>query len=69
MVELTRLATPGIVAACPVSGCRRVVDVGGGYGELLTAVLEAHPSLTGILFDVPNTIDEAHAQVERDRGQ
>ena len=65
MVELTRLATPGIVAAYPFSGCRRVVDVGGGYGELLTAILDAHPSLTGILFDIPNTIDEAHAHVEQ----
>src|SRR5215207_6304234 len=65
MVELTRLATPGIVAAYPFSGCRRVVDVGGGYGELLTAILDAHPSLTGILFDLPNTIDVAHGQVEQ----
>ena len=65
MVELTRLTTPGIVAAYPFSGCRRVVDVGGGYGELLTAILGAHPSLTGILFDTPNLIDEARAHVAR----
>ena len=37
-----------------------VVDVGGGNGSLLLALLEAHPELRGIVFDLPETVrDEA----------
>ena len=37
-----------------------VVDVGGGNGSLLTALLERHPGLGGIVFDLPETVrDEA----------
>ena len=37
-----------------------VVDVGGGNGSLLTALLERHPGLRGIVFDLPETVrDEA----------
>lgn len=38
------------------SSCRIVVDVGGGYGQLLAVLLQALPSLKGILFDVPAVI-------------
>jgi O-methyltransferase domain len=33
-----------------------VVDVAGGNGALLSAILEAHPAMHGILFDVPATL-------------
>ncbi len=37
-----------------------VVDVGGGNGSLLTALLERQPGLRGIVFDLPETVrDEA----------
>ncbi|QSQ23182.1 SAM-dependent methyltransferase [Pyxidicoccus parkwayensis] len=42
----------------------RVADVGGSQGVLLAAVLRAHPSCRGILFDLPHVIDGARAQVE-----
>jgi hypothetical protein len=35
---------------------RRVVDVGGGTGSLLAAVLMAHPSVHGTLVDLPATV-------------
>ena len=38
----------------PESGV--VVDVGGGHGALLAELLEANPSLTGVLFDQPHVI-------------
>ena len=31
-----------------------VVDVGGGQGTLLAAILAKHPTTTGILFDQPH---------------
>jgi len=42
----------------------RVADVGGSQGVLLAAVLRAHPSCRGILFDLPHVIEGARAQVE-----
>jgi hypothetical protein len=36
-----------------------VVDVGGGTGELLAAILAANPTLRGVLFDLPHVV--AHA--------
>ncbi|WP_437599681.1 methyltransferase [Sorangium sp. So ce590] len=52
MVELTRGVAPGIVGAVDLRGARRVVDVGGGYGALLCAILEAHAGVEGVVFDL-----------------
>ena len=49
---MTRGVAPGIVRAVDGSGVRRVVDVGGGYGALLCAFLEAHPEVKGVVFDL-----------------
>lgn len=54
MVELTRGVAPGIVQVMDWGGVRRVVDVGGGYGALLCAILEARPEIEGIVFDLEN---------------
>jgi O-methyltransferase domain/Dimerisation domain len=35
---------------------RTVVDIGGGNGALLAAVLAAHPDLTGIVLEVPHVV-------------
>lgn len=43
---------------------RSVVDVGGGYGALLVAVLEMHPHLRGILFDTESMIAGARQAIE-----
>jgi hypothetical protein len=41
------------------SGVQTVVDVGGGHGATIIDVLTAHPTLRGILFDLPATIEGA----------
>jgi SAM-dependent methyltransferase len=38
---------------------RHVVDVGGGNGTALAAVLAANPHLTGAVFDLPSALDGA----------
>lgn len=42
---------------------RTVVDVAGGDGSLLAAVLEAHPHLRGVLMDRPAVIEGARARL------
>lgn len=48
-----------ILASYDFSPHLHVVDVGGGYGALLRAVLEAHPKISGTLFDLPSVIERA----------
>jgi hypothetical protein len=45
-----------IVEALDLAGVGRVADIGGGHGGLLAAILQAHPEMRGILFDLPETI-------------
>lgn len=45
-----------IVEALDLAGVGRVADIGGGHGGLLAAILQAHPGMRGILFDLPETI-------------
>jgi hypothetical protein len=52
---------PAVVGAFDWSRCGHVVDVGGGNGTLLAALLTAYPSLRGTVFDQPATVDAAIA--------
>lgn len=54
MASMTERVTASLVAACDVSGAQTVVDVGGGRGALLIAILRANPHLHGVLFDRPS---------------
>lgn len=49
-----------IVGAFDFSQAGAVIDVGGGTGELLAAVLTANSLLRGVLFDLPHVV--AHAR-------
>jgi hypothetical protein len=47
----------GVLAAYDFGRFASFVDVGGGRGHLLRAVLDAVPSATGVLFDLPDVIE------------
>ena len=61
MVGLTRWQADAIVAGYDFSSCRIVVDVGGGRGTLLAAILATQPGARGVLFDAPQVLEGAHA--------
>lgn len=46
------------------SGIGVLADIGGGNGSQISAVLEAHPALRGILFDLPHVVQHAAANIE-----
>src|SRR5262249_10864109 len=46
-----------VAQAYDFAGIGRVVDVGGGQGTLLTAVLQKYPHTTGILYDLPHVVE------------
>ena len=59
MVSLSMGGNIDVAHAYDFSACRRVVDIGGGHGQLLSAVVTANPHLTGVLFDLPTGIEAA----------
>lgn len=61
--QSTAGATGAVLAAYDFAAFKTVVDIGGGQGALLAALLQAHPTLSGILFDQPHVIDAAQAQL------
>jgi hypothetical protein len=65
MTSLSNLAIRAVVEGFNFGGIKTVVDVAGGHGRLLTAILDANPSMLGILFDQPHVIDAAKETLER----
>ena len=62
MASLTRFVNPPVLAAYDFTGISRLLDVGGGYGELLAAILRAYPSMHGAVFDLPRCAEGAKKQ-------
>jgi hypothetical protein len=56
MVDLARRANRATIEEFDFSRYGTVVDVGGGRGALLAAVLAAQPRAHGILFDLPHVV-------------
>jgi O-methyltransferase domain len=54
-----------IVAAYDFGGFEEIVDVGGGRGHLLQAVVESAPQAHGVLFDLPDVVEAGGAQHPR----
>ena len=48
-----------------IADCRHVIDVGGGHGVLLIAVVQANPELRGIVFDLVHAASGARNALER----
>ncbi len=59
IAEYTRWVAPAIVAGYDFSRFGTLVDVGGGNGTTIAAVLNAVPGLRGILFDLPTGVEPA----------
>jgi ubiquinone/menaquinone biosynthesis C-methylase UbiE len=59
MTKMTQLVNESVLMSYPFSRFRRVVDVGGGHGELLISILKTSPDARGVLFDSPQVITGA----------
>jgi SAM-dependent methyltransferase len=59
MAGMTAALISAVEAAYDFGAFRRVVDVGGGNGTLIAALLSRHPELRGVLFDQPHVAAEA----------
>jgi hypothetical protein len=59
MIAVTGHAALAAIAAYDFSQFGRVVDVGGGNGQLIAAILAAHPNMRGIVFDLAAGVEGA----------
>ena len=70
MRAASALITPIVAASYNWRKFPVIADIGGGIGSQLVAILDAHPSSRGILFDQPGVLAEAlpHDHIERVAG-
>jgi O-methyltransferase domain/Dimerisation domain len=59
--------SPAVAAAYDWSQFPVIADIAGGIGSQLVAILDAHPSVRGILFDQPQVVANSipHPRMER----
>lgn len=55
--------TDPMLDAYDFSAFGTVVDIGGGNGSLLSAVLSRHPHMQGILFDLPAVAERTQSEI------
>jgi hypothetical protein len=51
--------TQAMIDAYDYAGVNTLVDIGGGNGTVLSAVLGRYPAIKGILYDLPGVIERA----------
>jgi len=64
MVGIHGRESNAILDAYDFSDIDVIADIGGGNGSQIISILEKHPSLNGILFDLPHVIERARKQIE-----
>lgn len=64
MSSLSSLSDTAVVEKYDFSCFNTIIDIGGGYGGLITAVLSKYKKVKGILCDLPNVIEAAKANIQ-----
>jgi hypothetical protein len=64
MTDFSAFVAYAVLLSYDFSGMKSIVDVGGGYGKLLTSILEVYPGLQGVLIDLPEVISVASERIE-----
>jgi hypothetical protein len=64
MSSFSSVVAAAVVAAYDFSSSATVVDVGGGDGTLLTAILKEHPQPKGVLADLPHVAERAKSRIK-----
>ncbi len=65
MFNLAMLNAPKVAAAIDLSGCHRLLDLGGGPGTYAIHFCQQNPALEGVIFDLPSTRPFAEKILQR----
>src|ERR1700732_1676707 len=60
MTSVSELTDGTVVAGYDFSVYPTIVDVGGGHGPLLAAILAGAQALRGVLYDLPRVVSGCH---------
>ena len=66
MTDSNAMVLSAVVAAYDFDGIETIVDVGGGHGSLIAAILKANPTMRGVLFDQANVISSAESTLRQE---
>jgi hypothetical protein len=66
MVSYTSSIAPAVAKSYDFSACKRIVDIAGGHGYLLAALLKSNVTAHGILFDLPEVVRGAETLLEHE---
>lgn len=69
MTSATAVNSAAVTASYDFSSIKTLVDVGGGHGSFLAAILKANPNLKGILSDLPPVVAGAKQHLEELNGR
>src|SRR3954471_6681285 len=64
MTDFSAFVAHAVLLSYDFSRMKSIIDVGGGYGKLLTSILEVYPDLQGVLVDLPAVINAATERIE-----
>jgi hypothetical protein len=64
MTGFSTVVIPAVLEAYDFSGINTLVDVAGGHGGVLTAILKNYPAMKGVLFDLEHVVAGARRPIE-----
>ena len=64
MSGMTAAVNEAITSLYDFSQFKKVVDVGGGHGALITSILQKNPQTKGMLLDAPEVVEGAGPRLE-----
>jgi hypothetical protein len=63
MTGFSMQESPAVAEAYDFSPFHTIVDVGGGHGHLLCAILNRYPGPKGVVFDAPHVVEGANPRI------
>lgn len=65
MTRSTELQLPGLMSSYDYGWAKTIVDIGGGHGMWLSAILDKYPNVHTILFDMPSVVEHVKTTDQR----
>lgn len=66
MTSISQMCLPAFLEAYDFSQFKKIVDVGGGHGASLRAILKQNPQASGIVADMPSVVSETRVAIAAD---
>jgi hypothetical protein len=63
MSDLGKGVAAAVVGSYDFSGIGKIIDVGGGHGTLIAAILQKYPKMNGVLFDAAHVAESARESI------